>query len=89
MRPKKYWQRILREVSKGSTKAKPSVDFEILHIGICDAVICTRLPIEEATAKLNRESPSGIKSKWLFDGDAVNKSSCPDGQGKTHYRLFC
>ena len=68
-------------------KAKPSVDFEILHIGICDAVICTRLPIEEATSRLNRESPTGI-GKWRFEGDA-SKTPCPDGQGKTHYHLFC
>jgi hypothetical protein len=71
------------------TKAKPSVDFEILHIGLCDAVICTRLPIDEAIKRLDMESPTGIHSRWSFDGKKSNKSSCPDGQGKTHYRLFC
>jgi hypothetical protein len=74
-------------MNKGENKAKPSVDFEVLHIGICDAVICTRLPIEEAILRLNRESPTGIDSKWRFDGD--DKAPCPDGQGKTHYRLSC
>jgi len=76
-------------MSKGSTKAKQSVDFEILHIGLCDAVICTRLPVKEAAARLNRESPSGISSLWEFDGEASNQSPCPDGQGKTHYHLYC
>jgi len=76
-------------MNKGNTKAKPSVDFEILHVGLCDAVICSRLPIEEATAKLNRESPSGVSHRWEFDGEPLNQSPCPDGQGKTHYRLFC
>ncbi len=76
-------------MNKGKDKAKPSVDFEILSIGICDAVICTRLPIEEASARLNRESPSGVSHPWEFNGDAAYQSPCPDGQGKTHYRLFC
>ena len=76
-------------MNKVKDRAKPSVDFEILHIGLCDAVICTRLPIEEASARLNRESPSGVRHPWGFDGKKVNKSPCPDGQGKTHYRLFC
>jgi len=76
-------------MNKGKAKAKPSVDFEILHIGLCDTVICTRLPIEEASARLNRESPSGASHPWAFDGKAPNQNPCPDGQGKTHYRLFC
>jgi len=70
-------------------KAKTSIDFEILHIGLCDAVICTRLPIEEATKRLKAESPTGIDSSWSFDGKRINQSPCPDGQGKTHYHLFC
>lgn len=76
-------------MNKGKDKAKPSVDFEILHIGLCDAVICTRLPIDEATRRLNRENPTGIHSQWSFDGEKTNRFSCPDGQGKTHYHLFC
>lgn len=76
-------------MNKGRDKAKPSVDFEILHIGLVDAVICTRLPIEEVTRRLNMESPSGISSQWSFDGEATNQLPCPDGQGKTHYHLFC
>lgn len=76
-------------MAKINTKAKQEVDFEILHIGLIDAVICTRLPIEEAARRLNAESPSGIKSGWSFDGKRESKSPCPDGQGKTHYRLYC
>ena len=76
-------------MNRGKDKAKPSVDFEILHVSLVNAVICTRLPIEEASARLNRESPSGVSHRWEFDGEASNQSPCPDGQGKTHYRLFC
>ena len=78
-----------KKKSLANTKARPEIDFEVLHIGICDAVICTRLPIEEAVARLNKESPTGIGSKWRFDGDDGEQAPCPDGQGKTHYRLFC
>ena len=67
-------------------KARPNIDFEILHIGVCQAVICTRLPIEEATNRLNAESPTGISSKWAL---GRGLTSCPDGQGKTHYPFFC
>ena len=74
-------------MSKG--KADPNIDFYILHIGLCDAVICTSLPIEEATEKFNTQSPTGLSSRWSFDGKEKNKVSCPDGQGKTHYHLFC
>lgn len=76
-------------MNKGKDKARPEVDFEVLHVGLCDAVICTRLPIEEATARLNREHPTGTSHAWSFDGDKKQKGPCPDGQGKTHYRLFC
>ena len=76
-------------MNRGKDKAKPSIDFEVLHIGLCDAVICTRLPIKEATIRLNRESPTGSSHRWTFDRRASNQSPCPDGQGKTHYRLFC
>jgi len=76
-------------MSKKSTRANPSLDFEVLHVGLVNAVICTRLPIEEATSILNREHPTGINSKWAFDGDEKNKTPCPDGQGKTHYRMLC
>jgi hypothetical protein len=71
------------------TKANPSLDFEILHVGICDAVICTRLSIDEATKRLNAHHPTGIHSHWSFDEKKSNKCPCPDGQGKTHYHLFC
>lgn len=71
------------------TKANPSVDFQILHVDLLYAVICTRLPIDEAIKRLNTASPTGIKSGWSFDGKESNKNPCPDGQNKTHYRLFC
>jgi len=74
-------------MNKGKNKAKPNIDFEVLYIGMCDAVVCTRLSIEEATSRLNRESPTGISSKWRFDGNG--QAPCPDGQGKTHYRFSC
>ncbi len=71
------------------TKADPTKDFQICHIGFLDAVICTNLPIEEAQARLRIESPVGTRSNWTFDGKPENQVPCPDGQGKTHYRLFC
>lgn len=76
-------------MNKGKDKANPSIDFEILQTGIVDSVICTRLPIEEATKRLNAEAPTGTSHRWVYDGKATNHSPCPDGQGKTHYRLFC
>ena len=76
-------------MKKESTKANPSVDFQILHIGLVDAVICTRLPIKEAVAKFRQESPSGTTGNWEYHNHRENKSPCPDGQGKTHYHLYC
>lgn len=76
-------------MTKRNTKANLAIDFEILHVDLIYAVICTRLPIDEATERLNIASPTGIHSQWKFDGKKSNKSPCPDGQNKTHYRLFC
>lgn len=76
-------------MKKKSTKADPAVDFQILHIGLIDAVICTSLPIDEAIKRLNIENPTGIHSGWTYDGEMANNCPCPDGQNKTHYRLFC
>ena len=77
------------KTKKRNTKAKPSVDFEVLHVGLVDAVICTRLPLDEAIKRLNIENPTGIHSQWAWVEEQSIKSPCPDGQGKTHYRLFC
>lgn len=76
-------------MNKGKDKANLKIDFEILHIGLCDAVICTRLPIDDAVKRCNAESPTGIGSRWSFDGKSVNQNPCPYGQGKIHYHLFC
>jgi len=76
-------------MKKANTKANPSVDFEIIKCGLIDVIICTSLPIDEATKRLNTAYPTGIASQWSFDGKDHNKCPCPDGQNKTHYRLFC
>ncbi len=73
----------------GDTKAKDGVNFQILNVGLLNAVICTRLLVPEATRRLNAESPTGLSSKWGFSGKARDKSPCPDGQGKTHYVFYC
>jgi len=76
-------------MNKNQGKADLNVDFEILGYGLVDALICTRLSIKEATIRLNRELPTGISSKWEFNGEPANQAPCQDDEGKTHYRLFC
>jgi len=76
-------------MTKKNTKADPTADFQIIHAGLIDVAICTSLPIDEATKRLNIELPTGIHSQWTFDGEETNKCPCPDDQNKTHYRLFC
>jgi len=73
-------------MSEGKGKANPKADIEFLHVGLVDMAICTRLSIEEA---LRRVGPSGTSGGWQYEDKEANHSPCPDGQGKTHYRLIC
>ena len=73
-------------MNKGKDKANPELDFEILHTGLVETIICTSLPIEEA---LRRVGPSGTSGGWQYEDKSENNCPCPDGQGKTHYRLIC
>ncbi len=56
--------------------------------------ICTNLPMDEAIAHANMQSPTGISSKWQlsedkFPGGTANPHDCPDKPGHKHYLLEC
>ena len=56
--------------------------------------ICTNLPEEEAIARANMMSPTGISSRWQLSEDKFpdggdNPHDCPDNPGNKHYFLNC
>ncbi len=74
------------------TKQKVDGDFYILNVGLIGAVICTSLPIEEATSRLNSQSPTGISSGWRLsdeEDESPNHAPCPDNANNTHYAFNC
>ena len=76
--------------------ARPAYDFHAYSVGICYASACTSLPIEEATARLNDEHPTGISSQWApstaptFRQGSPNPCPCPDHpETHKHYLFNC
>ncbi len=71
-------------------------DFECYAYGLCYASVCTNLPNEEATRRLNADLPTGISSGWevstdatFAGGDDPNPTPCPDVEGHRHVLFEC
>ncbi len=71
-------------------------NFETYSVGICAASVCTSLPLEEATERLNSESPTGITSRWspseepTFKGGQSNPCACETHpETHKHYLFRC
>jgi hypothetical protein len=71
------------------------MDFEVYSVGIVCASLCTSLPIDQATERLNAEIPTGLSSKWTLSEDKtfasgqLNGCDCPDHSGNKHYLFNC
>ena len=70
-------------------------EFEAYGVGICNASVCTSLPIDEATSRLNAIHPTGVSSKWKpsedknFASGETNPCACPDHPGNQHILFNC
>lgn len=66
-------------------------DFEITRCGLVCTQVCTSLPLDEATARLNREMPTGISSAWTpSDREEQAPVACADRpETHTHYMFTC
>ena len=71
-------------------------EFTAYAIGFVSASVCSSLPIEETTERLNAEHPTGISSRWqlsdepTFSGGEPNPCACnrwPDTH--KHYLFEC
>lgn len=64
-------------------------EFIPYSVGLVAASVCTSLPIEDATRRLNMVHPTGVgpwhksKDKFFSDGKTANGAECPD-HPKTH-----
>ncbi len=69
--------------------------FDAYNVGIVHASVCTDLPVDEATARLNAEHPTGIESKWhpsaepTFLGGQPNPCACEHDATRKHYLFSC
>ncbi|MCU1492208.1 MAG: hypothetical protein JWM85_3613 [Acidimicrobiaceae bacterium] len=71
------------------------MEFEAYSVGLVCASVCTSLSLEEATERLNKECPTGIRSQWqpaedkTFSGGQPNPCDCKDHPGNKHYLFNC
>lgn len=62
--------------------------------GICFASVCSDLPLEDVTDRLNADHPTGTRSRWHkadddFQGGTSNPCPCPAGAGRRHWLFVC
>jgi len=74
-------------------KRKMAEKYFSANVDICTAGVCTGLDTGEATARLNREHPTGTAHAWvpvakLDDGTAL-PVVCPDDSRRKHYLFEC
>jgi hypothetical protein len=66
-------------------------EFDAYSVGLVFASVCTSLSIEDATRRLNAESPTGVGDWMLHDGDFRTGESnpCPcDKAPETHKHML-
>ena len=70
-------------------------EFTAYAMGLCFASVCTTLTDEEATARLNVESPTGIESQWrvspaaTFARGGPNPGLCEESPAHRHLLFEC
>jgi hypothetical protein len=69
-------------------------DFTVYGQGVFCASVCTSLPLEEATRRMNAENPSGTENGWNKSEDVTfrcgepNPCTCPDHPATHKHYLF-
>jgi hypothetical protein len=69
--------------------------FDVYVMGIVHASVCTDLPVDAATARLNAEHPTGIDSAWqpstdsTFLGGQPNPCVCERDPTRKHFLFSC
>lgn len=70
-------------------------DFTIYSSGLVYCSVCSSLTLEETTARLNTEQPTGIASPWAladepFKGGEPNPCPCNSNpETHKHYLFVC
>jgi hypothetical protein len=77
-------------------QTKTDTEFYVLKVGMVAALVCTRLPVREATKRLNQQSPTGINSRWSraakgrkFTTGEENGVACDEVAGNRHWIYTC
>lgn len=71
------------------------MEFQAYSVGLISASVCTSLPIDQATQRLNTAYPTGISSKWQPSEDTHFKCGtpigcqCPDYKDNKHFLFNC
>jgi len=70
-------------------------EFTTYSVGLVSASVCTRLPLKEATSKLNSQEPTGIPNGWRpskdkeFATGQPNPCECNRDPRNKHYLFNC
>lgn len=76
-------------------KLQEHPDFQVYSTGLVAASVCSSLPIEKITEKLNQCYPTGIASKWelsedkFFADGTTMPCQCSDYPNNKHYLFNC
>jgi hypothetical protein len=74
---------------------EPEADFYIIAWGLVTTSVCTSLSRKDATARLNREMPTGISSRWVISTDKTfatgekHPHQCATFPAHKHYLFNC
>ena len=70
-------------------------DFIAYAVGLVSASVCTSLPIDEATERLNREYPTGLSHGWQPSTDEAfatgepQPGPCEQSADRKHCLFHC
>jgi hypothetical protein len=69
--------------------------FDAYAVGLVSASVCTDLPLDEATAWLNEQYPTGLRHGWTpaeeatFADGRPQPGPCESAPARTHYLFHC
>jgi len=81
-------------VSEATSLEQKDSEFLVRMVSICQYIVCSSLPIEEVTRRLNQEHPTGLSHSWELSDEypdgSPNPSPCNENpKTHKHYLFEC
>lgn len=76
------------EQSENPTKEKQG--YEITKMNLLNLQVCSKLPVSEIEAAVNKYNPSGTSGGWILKTEGnLAPVECSKGDGSKHYVFSC